>query len=114
LVPRAGTLLGVERNRKRGIRPMSQPRTPYRYTPTCNVKGCDQPARYKVAAPWTDGVQKELRNYGVYCADHSEGQLELARDRQAKVRMVPGEEVGEMRLYELVHGRRDADLVPIA
>lgn len=86
----------------------------YRYTPVCDVEGCDHPATFKVAAPWTDGVQRELRNYGVYCPVHSEGRLEQARQRQSGLRLVAGEEVGEMRLYELVEGRTDAELIPVA
>ena len=93
---------------------MSHPSLFYHYTPVCDVEGCDQPAIYKVAAPWTDGTLKELRNYGVYCSCHSEGQLDRARDRQAKVKLGAGEKVGTMRLYELIEGRLDTELIPVA
>ena len=87
---------------------------PYHYTPICDVDECDHPAAYKVAAPWSDGTQNELKNYGVYCTHHAYQALEFARERQADVRVGPGENVGPVRLFELIEGRRDAELIPVA
>ncbi|RUL87721.1 hypothetical protein [Tautonia sociabilis] len=86
---------------------------PYHYTPVCDVEGCDEPAVYKVAADWTDGTQRELKNYGVYCSHHAHEELEEARRRQPMVRLGPGELVGPVQLYELIEGRRDAELIPV-
>jgi hypothetical protein len=86
---------------------------PYHYTPVCDVEGCDHPACYKVAAPWTDGTQNELKNYGVYCGDHAWQQLEAARERQPQVHLGRGEQVGPVQLFELIEGRRDAELIPV-
>ena len=44
----------------------------YHYTPVCDVEGCEHPATHKVAAPWTDGTYRELKNFGVYCEMHAE------------------------------------------
>lgn len=93
---------------------MGHPRVFYQYTAICDVEGCDHHATYKVAAPWTDGHLEELRNYGVYCTRHAEAQFERARQRQACLKLCPGEQVGEIRLYEFVEGRLDAELIPIA
>lgn len=92
---------------------MSQQRVFYRYSPVCDFEGCGHQATVKIAAPWTDGTQSELRNYGVYCSMHADDELERARQRQARTRLCPGEQVGEMRRYELIEGRRDAELVPV-
>ena len=93
---------------------MSHDQRPYHYTPVCDVEGCEHPAVYKVAAPWTDGILSELKNYGVYCDEHATLAFEDARERQARVRLVPGEKVGPVRLYELIEGRRDAELTPVS
>lgn len=87
---------------------------PYRYTPICDVERCDDPAAYKVAAPWSDGTQNELKNYGVYCVQHAFERLEIAKARQSEVRLGPGELVSTVRLFELIEGRRDAELIPVA
>ncbi|QDV33511.1 hypothetical protein [Tautonia plasticadhaerens] len=86
---------------------------PYHYTPVCDVEGCDHPARYKVACRWGDGTQNELKNYGVYCAEHAPGELEAARDRQRRIHLGRQEELGPVQLFELVEGRRDAELIPV-
>ena len=70
------------------------PERPYHYTPICDVEGCEHPAAYKVAAPWGDGTQTELKNYGVYCSRHAHEQLKEARGRQSLVHLGPGETVG--------------------
>src|SRR5690606_5886963 len=87
---------------------------PYHYTPICDVEGCDRPATFKVGASWSDGTQSEMKNFGVYCSDHATEQMELAQQRQAGIRPAPGERVGPIRLYELVGGRLDVELIPVA
>lgn len=86
----------------------------YHYTPVCDVEGCEHPATHKVAASWTDGTYRELKNFGVYCEMHAEDELEDARRRQRAVVPAPGESVGPARLYQLSEGRRDAELIPVA
>lgn len=85
----------------------------YHYTPVCDVESCDQPACYKVACRWGNGSQNELKNYGVYCSEHAWGQLEAARERQQQVHLGREEELGPVQLFELVEGRRDAELIPL-
>jgi len=83
----------------------------FRYRPTCSVRGCEQSARYKVAAPWTDGTRRELKNYGLACEAHRDAQRDLARDRRARLNLAEGEAVGEVALFRLIPGALDAELL---
>lgn len=83
------------------------------YRPMCQARGCSQPAQLKVAAPWSDGSSRELKNYGTFCSRHADAHLMLARRKQKEIHLAEGESVGDVRLYELVDGRRDAQLQPI-
>jgi len=82
----------------------------FQYQPTCSVQGCGSQARYKVAAVWTDGSSRELKNYGLACESHRDPQLARARTHREGLRTAEGESVGPVGLYELVPGRRDAEL----
>src|SRR5436190_10789493 len=42
-------------------------KTTFAYQPTCSAPNCRNPAAYKVAAPWSNGTQRELKNYGLAC-----------------------------------------------
>jgi hypothetical protein len=44
---------------------------------------CDAAAKYKIAAPWSDGQFKELKTYGHACADHLVPIFRDAEDRRA-------------------------------
>ena len=48
----------------------------FEYRPACLVAGCATPALYKIAAAWSDGTSRELKNYGTVCATHRFEQLE--------------------------------------
>ena len=82
----------------------------FTYQPTCSVKGCDEPAHFKVAAPWSDGTSRELKNYGQTCDEHREKQLERAYHARKALKLTEGETVGEVGLYEIIPGMRDVDL----
>jgi hypothetical protein len=83
---------------------------PFCYRPGCSAPACDRPAIYKVAATWSDGTSRELKNYGLACDDHSESQLTAARRRLGTLRLSDGESVGPVELYILRAGCRDVDL----
>jgi hypothetical protein len=83
---------------------------PFRYRPGCSAPACDQPALYKIAAAWSDGTSRELKNYGLACADHSESQLDAARNRVRSLKLGDAESVGPVELYVLRTGCRDVDL----
>lgn len=82
----------------------------FTYQPTCSVSGCQEPAHFKVAAPWSDGTSRELKNYGQTCDDHRDFQLERARRARGELKLAEGETVGEVGLYQLIPGMRDVDL----
>jgi hypothetical protein len=82
----------------------------FRYIPCCTAAGCTEPAIYKIAATWSDGVSRELKNYGLACKLHGRSQLERARRRHLDLELAEGESVGPVELYLLEAGRRDAEL----
>ncbi len=84
------------------------------YRPRCSHPGCDQPARFKVGAVWSDGTSRELKNYGLTCETHRQSQLERARHNRAGLRLADGESVGPIALFVLEAGRRDTELAAVA
>ena len=86
---------------------------PDHYTPVCDVEGCARTASHKVAAPWSDGPLRELKTYGVTCLEHADLLLERVVRKRAALRLSPGETLGDVRLFELVEGLRDAELTPV-
>jgi hypothetical protein len=84
--------------------------TPFRYRPVCSAPACDRPALYKIAATWSDGTSRELKNYGLACDDHRESQLTAAQSRLRALKLSDGEAVGLVELYVLRTGCRDVDL----
>jgi hypothetical protein len=87
-----------------------EPSRVFRYQPTCNAPDCREPAVYKIAAVWSDGTSRELKNYGLACEAHRVSQLERARGDHQGLRKAEGETVGPVELYLLREGCRDAEL----
>jgi hypothetical protein len=63
-----------------------------------------------VAASWSDGTSRELKNYGTACEPHRDELLARARTHRATLTLAEGEAVGPVGLYRLVPGRHDAEL----
>lgn len=82
----------------------------FRYTPTCSAPGCEEPAIFKVAAPWSNGTSHELKNYGLACEAHRNSLLARARLHQRNVALADGETVGNVGLYSLKTGCLDSAL----
>ena len=82
----------------------------FSYTPTCTAAGCAAPARYKIAAPWSDGTSRELKTYGLACESHRESLLARASLHGVNLRLAEGETLGKAGVYRLVPGARDGDL----
>ncbi len=82
----------------------------FRYQPICSAPDCPKPALFKVAAPWSNGTSRELKNYGLACEDHRESQLALAQLHRKGLILADGETVGQVGLYQLVPGKRDVEL----
>ena len=83
---------------------------PFRYCPHCSAPGCARPALFKIAATWSDGTSRELKNYGLACADHRDSQLNAARCRVRSLNQSEGESIGPVELYILRADCRDVDL----
>jgi hypothetical protein len=87
-----------------------EPTRRFRYRPICSEAGCDQAAVYKVAAIWSDGTSRELKNYGLACAAHGASQAARAKERRDRLSLQDWERVGDVRLYRFDPARRDVDL----
>ncbi len=86
---------------------------PFRYQPSCAVHDCQEPARYKIAAPWSNGQVRELKNYGLACEGHRNDLLNRARTQRSTLVLSEGETVGQIEVYHLEAGKRDADLAQV-
>ena len=86
----------------------------FHYLPRCSAPGCDRPALYKLAATWSDGTSRELKNYGTTCDAHRDALLARARSHRATLKLAEGEAVGPVGLYRLAPGRHDAELERVA
>jgi hypothetical protein len=82
----------------------------FQYKPCCSASNCNNPAVYKIAAAWSNGTSRELKNYGLACAEHRDSQLALAKTHRQGLRLAEGESVGQVGLYHLIEGKRDAEL----
>jgi len=87
---------------------------PFRYRPSCSAVHCDQPAVYKLAAAWSGGSSRELKNYGLTCLVHRDSELAAARRRHDCLRLSDDETVGPVEVYVLRSGCRDTELMPYA
>jgi hypothetical protein len=83
---------------------------PFHYRPGCSASGCDRPAIFKIAATWSDGTSRELKNYGLACEVHRKAQLTAAQSRLRALKLSDGESVGPIELYVVRTGCRDVDL----
>jgi len=73
----------------------------FTYTPCCLAPGCGRPARYQIAAEWSDGASRELKNYGLACEQCAQSLLDQARLRRQRLILAAGETVGEVQRFPL-------------
>jgi hypothetical protein len=71
---------------------------------------CGEPARYKIAAAWSDGVTRELKTYGLACETCLAEWFRRSRERHAACRLAPGETLEKPGIYEVARGNRDREL----
>ncbi len=76
-------------------------------TVTCSHPGCDQPAAYKIASSWSDGVFSELKSYGHACKEHLGVVFREAELRWRRSTPAEGETVEEVSIYRYEQGKRD-------
>lgn len=81
------------------------------YPVRCYAPGCSEPAAFKVAARWSDGLTDELKTYALACPGCLPGLFAAARVKRAACRLAAGETLEEPGVYELSRGGRDGTLV---
>jgi hypothetical protein len=80
------------------------------YQVFCSSKDCKNPAQYKIAARWSDGVVSELKTYGLCCEECVAKELARARESHNALRLIPGETLETPGIYQLQRGQRDQTL----
>jgi hypothetical protein len=80
------------------------------YPVPCHRPGCDQPALYKIAARWSDGVTEELKTYSLCCAGCLPELFRRSQEKQAACGLAAGETLERPGVYRLERGRRDRQL----
>jgi hypothetical protein len=81
------------------------------YPVLCYAAGCGRPARFKIAAAWSDGTTRELKTYYLACPGCLSVLYARACEKQRRCRLVPGETLAAPGVYELCRGARDQELV---
>ena len=77
------------------------------YQVFCYTKGCKNPAQYKIAARWSDGVVSELKHYGLCCEDCLAKWFLRGRESQKTCQLIPGETLDAPGIFLLQRGQRD-------
>jgi hypothetical protein len=80
------------------------------YPVICYTADCSNPAAYKIAARWSDGVTHELKTYYLACAACLPKLYASAVTKRAACRLAPGETLEKPGIYELNRGERDKAL----
>ncbi len=80
------------------------------YALTCYTRDCRNPAVYKIAARWSDGLTSELKTYGLCCAECLPHWFRESRQKQAACRLTAGEHLDPPGIYSLARGQRDRQL----
>jgi hypothetical protein len=77
------------------------------YPILCYGKECRQPAVYKIAAQWSDGITRELKTYALSCSDCLSAFFHKSRQKQQACRLAPGETLEPPGIFQMVRGQRD-------
>lgn len=80
------------------------------YPLICYRKGCGQPALYKIAARWSDGITGELKTYALTCMHCLPEFFQQSQQKQKTCRLVPGETLEAPSIFLLASGQRDRNL----
>src|SRR5947209_5240833 len=76
----------------------------------CYSTGCKNLAVYKIAGRWSDGMQSELKTYGLCCSDCLPSWYQKARGKRAACHPAAGETLEAPGIYHMEHGQRDQKL----
>ncbi len=87
---------------------MDQP--PFHFEPMCSAPECGRSGVFKVAAPWSYGSSRELKNYGLCCELHKDELLARSLQKADGLILAEGEDVGPIGVYQILPGVRDTEL----
>ena len=80
------------------------------YQVYCSTKECKNPAVYKIAARWSDGVVGELKTYGLCCESCLRTCFQRGRECQQACHVTAGETLEPPGVYLLQRGQHDYTL----
>jgi len=80
----------------------------------CYQPGCSQPAVYKIASRWSDGVTSELKTYALSCDRCVADWFRKSLQKQSSCRTVAGETLEPPGIFRISHGQRDRQLERLA
>lgn len=81
------------------------------YVVRCTFDGCSEPARFKVAAHWSDGSTHELKTYGLACLEHVAAIFFRAQVSRSHCRLTDGESLEAPGIYVLQREARGRELI---
>ena len=76
----------------------------------CYTTGCKNLAAYKIAARWSDGLQNELKTYGLCCPECLRSWFQQSLAKQRACHLSAGESLDTPGIYHLERGLRDQKL----
>jgi hypothetical protein len=80
------------------------------YPVLCYEPGCGQPAVYKIAARWSDGITSELKTYGLTCERCLPAWYRRSLKKQKDCRRASNEVLDPPGIYRLRKARLDTEL----
>jgi hypothetical protein len=80
------------------------------YPVLCYEPQCGQPALYKIAARWSDGLTGELKTYGLTCERCLPAWFRRSQEKQQACRRAANEVLEPPGIYRLQKARHDMEL----
>jgi hypothetical protein len=77
----------------------------------CLTPGCKNLAVYKIAARWSDGLESELKTYGLCCDDCVATWYARGITQREACRLAPGETLEQPGVFRLERTARDRELI---
>ncbi len=86
---------------------------PFHYDVLCYEPGCGRPARFKIAARWSDQQVSELKTYGLTCEVCLARWFHRSLAKHQACRLTEGESLERPRIFAWQPGTRDVQLTPL-
>ena|ERR1700722_18884992 len=80
------------------------------YPVLCYASKCSNPAHFKIAARWSDGITDELKTYFLSCPVCLTKLYTSSLAKREACKLAPGETLDAPGIYELNRGERDKTL----